>query len=229
MALRRIVGPALAAATALQAGPAGAAGGAHVVDDASVEAPDTCHLETWITRSGPGRGLVNASPGCTLKMARRLELDGTVQYLADHPADAMIGPAAKLTLRPAATGLGVAVEASAQWSVRSGRPGGAGVIVPVTWEPDPALRLNLNAGWSYVGGGAPHPRAALLGAQVEYQVNSGVALMAEVFGRSVGRPGEQVGVRWTPGTGEYDLDLLYGRRVDGVSRNAVTLGLTYRR
>lgn len=212
----------------LAPGAAGAAGGAHVVDDASVEAADVCHVEAWVTRSGPGRGVANLSPGCTPKSLRRLELGGALDYLVDRPDDVMLGPSAKLNLRNAATGLGIAVAASAAFSPRSGRIGAAGVIVPVTWQANSDLRLNLNAGWSYVDG-APRPDAGFLGVQAEYQVNSGLSIMAEAFGRTSGRPGQQVGVRWSPGTGEYDLDLLFGRRVDGVSRNAVTLGVTYRR
>jgi hypothetical protein len=67
------------------------AGGAHLIDDPGVETPGTCHLETWITGYGGGRGLVNLSPGCTREALPRLELGGAVQVLRDHPDDAIAG------------------------------------------------------------------------------------------------------------------------------------------
>lgn len=57
---------------------------------------------------------------------------------------------------------------------------------------------------------------------------SDVSLMAEVFGRDGDPMGSQVGVRWTPGAGDVDVDLLYGRRLDGSTPRTVTLGVTFR-
>ena len=56
-----------------------------------------------------------------------------------------------------------------------------------------------------------------------------VTLMAEAFRRDGGEAGAQVGVRWNPGGGRFDLDLVAGRRIDGESPRAITLGLTLRR
>lgn len=63
----------------LAAGPAFAAGGEHVIDDAAVETPGTCHLESWVTLSSGG-GLVNSAPACTRKAWPNLELGGFVAH-----------------------------------------------------------------------------------------------------------------------------------------------------
>jgi len=50
-----------------------------------------------------------------------------------------------------------------------------------------------------------------------------------VFGTDRGPPGGQAGLRWVTDRGRIDVDLLAGRRIDGTSASAVTVGLTIRR
>lgn len=204
-----------------------AAGGAHVVDDAGVEAPGVCHLETWATRSGPGRGLGNFSPACTLDRWPRLELGAGLFHVVDGRDDTLAGPAFKLNLRPVETGVGLGVSTTGAWSLRSGRLESAGLVAPVTIQMGERVRLNVNGGMLY-SRTAAHRHMAFAGAQVEVQLSPQVSLMAEAFGKDRGLPGGQVGVRWTPGRGNFDLDLLIGRRADGVAPSAITLGLTLR-
>ena len=49
------LGTLLWVATAILAGPALAAGGAHIGDDSEVETRGTCHLELWVSRFVPNR------------------------------------------------------------------------------------------------------------------------------------------------------------------------------
>lgn len=205
-----------------------AAGGAHVIDDAAVEAAGVCHLEAWITRLGPGRGVASASPACTPHAWPQVELGVGLAHLEDEEDATTVGPAIKLNLRPVEHGLGVSLAAAGAWNVRSGRLETAGVTAPLTLQAGERLRFNLNGGWLYARGG-DHQHMAFAGAQVEVQVFSTVTVMAEAFGRDRGLPGAQVGLRWTRRQGDLDLDLLVGRRVDGVAHTAVTVGLTVRR
>jgi hypothetical protein len=204
-----------------------AAGGAHVIDDAGVETPGLCHVESWFTRYDGERGLMNVSPACTFTAWPRLEIGGTIQHLWDDVDDTTVGPTLKLNLQPIETGLGVGLLATGNWSVRSGHLQTAGLIVPVTAGLTERLRAHVNAGWLY-GRSSQHQHVAFYGAQVEMEFAPHVTLMLEVFGRSQGLPGGQLGVRWNPGGGWFDLDLLAGRRTDGVSRDAIALGLTLR-
>lgn len=219
---------AILAALSLSAAPAHAGGGAHVIDDATVETPGTCHLESWLTRYDENRGLVNLSPACTREAWPDLEIGAAFQHGWDGRTHSSAGPALKLNLRPVERGWGVALATAATWSLDSGRFETASIIVPVTIPVNERLRVNLNAGWLYAH--ASRDRHAMFaGAQVEAQIAPDLSAMAEVFGRDRGPAGGQVGLRWNPRGGAVDVDLLAGRYVDGASPSAITVGVTLRR
>lgn len=222
-------GAAFAASVTLFAGVAQASGNEHIVDDAAVETPGVCHLEGWVTRLSPRHGLVNLSPACTRRAWPKLEIGGAVQQAwADGASDTTVGPALKYVLRSEDTGLGLGVIGGGAWSLKSGRLETASLIAPVTFPVNDRLRINLNAGWSHVRADAQRD-AAFYGAQAEVGVARDVTLMVETFRRDGGKTGGQLGVRWNPGGGRFDLDLVAGRRVDGETPRAVTLGVTVRR
>lgn len=225
---RRAAAGLLALAALALAPAARAAGGAHIVDDANVEAAGGCQVVATASAYGGRRGLGGVSGACTPAARPRLELGVAASHLLDAAHDTQAGPAAKLNLRPTETGLGLGLAASSGWSLRSGRLETVSVVVPASIALGEAARLNLNAGWTYARL-APHPHAVFYGAQVEADLARGVTLVAEAFGRGHGHPGAQAGVRWTLGDGRLEIDLLAGRRTDGVNRSAVTLGLTVHR
>lgn len=211
------------------ASPAFASGNEHVIDDAAVETPGVCHLEGWATRFAPRHGLVNLSPACTRKAWPNLEIGGAVQHGWDNgQADTTVGPALKYTLRSEAAGFGLGVIGAGAWSVGSGRLETASLIVPVTLKLTDRVRVNLNAGWSY-GRADAERNAAFYGAQAEVGLAHDVTVMAEAFQREGGKAGGQLGLRWNPGGGRVDFDLVAGRRVDGEAPRAITLGVTFRR
>ena len=209
------------------AAPAYAGGGAHIVDDASVETPGICHLESWVTHYDQDMGMVNLSPACTRKAWPDLEIGASLQQSWAGVEDTTIGPALKYNLRPVETRLGAGVSVGGNWSVRSGQLETASLIVPLTIPLSDTVQINLNSGWTY-GRALEHQTAAFYGVQLMAQVTRTVSLMAEAFRRDHGRPGHQAGLRWTPNGGNLDLDILFGRRIDGVSPYAVTVGLTLR-
>lgn len=55
------------------------AGGAHVVDDAAIEDPGTCNLETWTSAMGKGSALLTASAACTPRRFPWLQAGGWMQ------------------------------------------------------------------------------------------------------------------------------------------------------
>jgi len=224
----RIFGAALAAWPLAGASPVMAAGGAHVIDDAAVETSGVCHLENWATRYGPDHGLLNLSPACTPAAWPNMEIGAGLQHSwSGRAEDTTLGPTLKLALRPVEAGLGLGVVGGGSWSLRSGRLEAASVIVPMTLKLNDRIRVNFDAGWSYSRAGVE--RSALFyGGQIEIGLLHDLTLMAEAFQRGDSRAGGQVGLRWNPGGGRFDLDLLAGRRVDNESSRAVTLGLTIR-
>lgn len=210
----------------LAANPALAAGGAHVIDDAAVETPGTCHLENWIARSSGGQWLLNSAPACTREAWPNLEIGGFVsQTWSSDDTDMMIGLTPKFVLRSEESGVGIGIAASAGYGIDRGRFENASVIVPVTIPAGKRLRFNLNGGWQWSQAG----HDLFMGGQVEFALRRDLGLMAEGFTRDGGKAGTQTGVRWTTAKGRMDVDLLAGRYVDGSTPTVVTLGITLRR
>lgn len=210
------------------AAPARADGGAHVVDSANVETPGVCHLESWVTRFGPERGLFNLAPACTRQEMPNLEIGASLQHAWDRSDVTQAGPALKWNLRQTETGLGIGVLANAGLNLRTGQTESAALIVPVSIPLGDRLLLNFNGGWTYAAARTERNQI-FCGAQLQAVVAHDLSVMAEVFGNLRERPGFQAGLRWNPGGGEIDLDFLAGRRVDGSDAHAITLGMTVRR
>ena len=208
--------------------PALAAGGAHGVDDAAVETPGACHLESWVSDLGHGERLVNFSPACTPGALPTVEIGGTAQRVGT-PGERrwLTGPAVKWTLHE---GIGrspaVGLAGSALIDPGSGHIDSAALLVPMTFRPADTITVNLNAGVGHSRGEGAHP---LYGAQVDIAAAKGIALMAEIFGRPDQRPALQAGVRWTFDRERIDLDLLAGRQGGAAGNGSVTLGFTIRR
>lgn len=220
--------PGLAAASVIATPlPAIAAGGAHGVDDAAVETPGACHLESWVSDLGGGERLVNFGPACTAAALPAVEIGGTVQRVGPDGARRwLVGPALKWTVRETADGPAVGLAASALIDPGSGEVDSAAVFVPLTLQPARRVTVNLNAGAGYSRGAGSH---LLYGVQVDIAAGNGFALMAEVFGRPDQRPALQAGARWTFDGGRMDLDLLAGRQGGAEGEGSLTLGFTIRR
>lgn len=226
--MRLATGGAILLSALLAAGPAFASGGGHVVDDAAVEAPGTCHLESWVTRSSGGSGLVNSGPACTRKAWPNLELGGFVAHSwTNETDDTLIGLSPKLMLRSEDRGIGIGIATSVGYGINRGRFETASVIVPVTIPAGEKLRFNLNAGWQWTRAG--HRQDMFVGAQAEIVLRKNLNLMVETFTRDQGKVGGQAGLRWTIAGGAVDLDLIGGRYIDGATRSAITFGVTIRR
>jgi len=205
-----------------------AAGGAHIVDDSEVEKPGTCHYEFWVTRFVPGDGYANFAPACTLSQIPTLEFGGLLQHYWDEATNApFLGPQVKLNLKPVSSGLGIAIEFNGGVNLRTGDLGFASALVPVTIPVNDKVRVNLNAGWSYIGG-VDIAHAMFYGAQVEAEVGFDLKLMIEAFGRSRGVNGVQMGLRYTPRDGPIDFDFLAGNFFDTASSRFFTVGVTVR-
>lgn len=236
--VRRLLALALAG---LIATPAWAGGGAHVVDDSEAETAGHCHFETWGTYLNTRAGLANFGPACTPLALPDFEIGGFVQPSRATGAaaagsqagdtgtgvDALLGPALKYTLRHESTGLGLAVEGGFTYDATLGQMQAGTALAVATFHPLKRLQVNLNAGPQWIA--ADRRVEAFVGAQAVLDLGRDVSLMAEHFGRERGFAGDQAGLRWTPHAGNMDLDLVIGRRIDGVARRAFSLGVTLRR
>jgi len=214
-----------------------AAGGAQIVDDSEVVDPGTCQLETWITGfdvSGTGggdAGYANATNTCTLSSLPRLEFGLQFQHYwsgQTSNSDQLLGPAIKLNLIPQDQGVGLGVAFNSGVDLRTGELDWASLILPVSIPLGENARINLNAGWSYIGL-ARFPNALFYGAQIESKIGwEEISLMLEVFGREPGFTGAQMGLRWRPNDGPLEFDLLAGSFFDTVNAKFFTVGITFR-
>jgi len=204
-----------------------AAGGPHVIDDSEVEAAGGCHLDIWVTRSSHDQRHATSGAGCTPEALPTLELGAFASHAwSPGSGDTLVGLTPKLTLRPAASGLGLALAGALGYGLDRSRLETAALIGAVTVPAGDRLTLNLNAGWGWSQAGPGHD--LFVGAQAEFAAGPDVILMAEAFTRDHGRAGAQAGLRWTAGGGRVDVDLLAGRYLDGATPTSVTLGLTVR-
>lgn len=208
------------------AAPAFAAGGARVIDDAAVETPGVCHVETWLTGSTGANRLFQLAPACTPRALPNLELGGSLtRTWAPGTHDTVIGAAAKLNLRDEMHhGWGIAVSGGIAWSADRSDLDSANINVPLT-VPVGRVRLNLNASWLWTRADG---HSAFVGAQADWTVQPDLDLVAEVFTRDTGRAGGQIGLRWTPGGGHVDFDLIAGRYIDGTTPTSLTAGVIAR-
>ncbi|MEP6786444.1 MAG: hypothetical protein ABI898_11995 [Sphingomonadales bacterium] len=208
--------------------PVLASGGAHVIDDAAVETPGTCHVETWVTLTSDDATLVNVGPACTRLSWPNVEFGGFIAHSRTPGSDdTLVGLTPKFVFRSEDKGVGIGLATSVGYSVTHGRFETASVVMPLTIPAGRRVRVNLNIGWQWSRATDSHD--LFVGGQAEVALTGKLTLMVESFTRDQGNPGGQAGLRWTPDKGNVDLDLIGGRYVDGVTRNAITFGVTVRR
>jgi hypothetical protein len=208
--------------------PAWAAGGADIVDDAFVETPGVCHVESWRVEANKSASLTHLDLGCTPPAFRHLELGGAIER-GDNggPSGWNFSPTVKYTLfaRPSAVALGISTSIVVN---RKGRMTATAINVPLSISRGKYTVINLNAGWHVTrNAGVPVRNRASWGAQISQAVAPHVMLIGEAFGMVGDRPGGQGGVRWSPGRQKVDLDLR-GSCGPGSGGKAITLGITVR-
>jgi hypothetical protein len=219
----------LSVMAALAPAAARASGNAHVIDDSEVEAFGHCHLEVWGSSFLSQGYFGTIAPACTLPGKTWLEVDGFASRYspARGASSTTIGLGPKINLRVQERGLGIGLSGMVAYDVEHHRIGNATLNIPFSMPVKRWLRINVNVGAQWVKD--VHGLAATGGVQAEYMPLHGPELMVEWFAHSGLPSGAQGGLRWTVDHGRTDLDVDYGRYVDGVSRNAVTLGVTVRR
>ena len=148
--MRALLAPAVLTLALLCDVPARASGGEHVVDDAAVETPGTCHVESWTTLSSRRSGLFNIAPACTRRLWPNLEIGGFLTHgWSGDAADSIVGLSPKLTLRSEERDIGIGLASSVGFSLGRGRIETASLIVPLTIAAGSRIRFNLNAGWQW--------------------------------------------------------------------------------
>jgi hypothetical protein len=225
-----------AVALAFAAGNQGyAAGGAFAVDDAAVDDPGACKVESWISSASNRDVAAVSTPACVLKLFLPTEVGvQAARSRADGEWSTSLTPKAKMMLlEPKVGNFGLAISGGATFDAKTGLNTGSFVNVPVTYVFSDTFKVNVNAGWSYDHVNLLH--YATYGAGFEWVPVKSFTVIGEVFGllrersdpRSITDPRFQVGLRYTP-IETLDFDMIYGRNITGENANWITVGMNVR-
>jgi hypothetical protein len=203
-----------------------AAGGPYVVDDSEIMPPGDCQIEAWGSRGHTHDLSAVASPACSVEAPLDVELGlAWNRTRTDGVYASTISPNAKASLlRIDRHGIGLGLAGAFGYSTTEDRLLTAALLVPLTVQALEPLRLNFNVGWL-------RERAdetldfLTLGAGFEWSVFERLALIGEVFGRDRGRGGAPIGLRPTVIKDVLDLDIVYGRNLDQMRSDWLTLGM----
>jgi hypothetical protein len=226
---------AAVAMAAMLACDAPAAGGAFAVDDAAVDEPGACKIESSAS-FGSNRDFIGfVTPACVVSLFRPAEIGvNVVRTLQDGEWGTSLVPKAKMNILPADTGkLGLAIAGGSAFDVLTGEYTGSFVNVPVTYTLSETFKANFNGGWLYEHRKNQH--FLTYGVGVEWIPMKPFTLIAEVFGlagrqgdtRGVTEPRFQVGIRITP-IDTIDFDVIYGRNIAAENANWLTIGMNVR-
>ncbi len=197
--------------------PAHAAGGAYLVDDASITPAGHCQLESWIQALSGGQSLLTANPACSTG-----PVEWTLGFAAQaHPFQHQEAPAVKWMLRdPDKNSWGLALQANVTYS--NGHVLTQSTYAAATFGLDAAKRWSLNTevGELRRQGSTWKP---LAGVGIEFKALSDITLLAEHLRSSQGPSVSQAGIRWL--LGGNSIDLIAGHNSLQDHSNWMTVGL----
>jgi hypothetical protein len=226
---------ALAPASAL------AAGGAFVVDDAVVGKPGECTAQFWSQDASNHDFIAVAYPTCVVNVGKAVELGALVERSRASDIWSTLGTfTAKTNLVPIEKHqFGVGIEGGSSWNLISGTSTGGYIFVPVTFQVNDAIKINVNGGWLYDN--VAKISYATWGTGFEWNfIKDQWTLIGEIFGqagslpavnpgdppapRAIVEPRTQLGVRFNPQK-KIDIDVIWGHNITGENAQWGTLGL----
>jgi hypothetical protein len=205
-----------------------AAGGAYVVDDATIAKVGECKVESWVSVASNGDFVGVTQPACVVRIGVPVEFTATLQPMrADAEWTTFAGVRGKFVLlREGPNNPAIAMAIGTFFDVTNGE-NITFVNVPLTIKVRDDLRLNLNAGW--LRDSVDETNHLTWGGSVEWDFRKSWSLITEVFGLTghQSEPRMQGGLRYSP-IESVDLDLIYGHNLFGERANWITAGVTAR-
>ena len=222
-----------------------AAGAAYQVDTAEVSEPGSCKVESWASGAGNRDVFAAIAPACVMQIYRPVEVSTQFnRSRADGEWASAATPKLKTSLVPTAIGSwGVALSGQGAYDLSTGYNTALFATVPATLRMSETVRINLNGGWQWDRLIDRH--YFTYGAGFDLRTRDNVwTLTGEVFGQlavsrigipsddsapaaSITDPRFQVGLRWRP-VEQFNVDLIYGRNIQGENANWITLATTVR-
>lgn len=202
-----------------------------VVDDASIEAPGNCQVESWTQRTAYQTEYW-AVPACNFGGAlQSWELSaGLGRVGPDGPGGAYRAGVfqAKTVFHPLQTnGWGIGLTVANQFRQGGGVAGDLSVLVPASLSRfDDRLLLHANLGWLHAH--VDHRSDLFWAGGAEWAAHPVLSLTLEAYGTARGHALAQAGVRLTLVPERVALDAGIGRRIGGGdSQRYATAGLTF--
>lgn len=198
--------------------PLFAVGGHHVIDDAAILDPGTCHIETWAQRTRSVSGvLTTITPACHVG---GFELGVSIDQDRTEGVDVRsLSPDAKWATPVGETQWAIGAFIGLNYQSDTRRWEGYVVNLPVTLDLD-AVAVHFNVGYDGVRGGGGMHRT---GVAMEWAVIDPVELMSEVY-REFNASSARVGARYL--VGALSLDLSYAESMRSGGPKLWTGGLT---
>lgn len=222
-----------------------AAGAAYQVDTAEVSEAGSCKVETWGSAASNRDAFSAIAPACVMDLYRPVEVSS--QFNRSVASDAWASgatPKLKTNLVPTAIGsCGYALSGQASYDLSTGYNTALFATVPATLRVSDTLRFNVDGGWQWDRLLDRH--YLTYGAGFDLRTRDNVwTLTGEVFGQlvatraaivgdngppptSIVEPRFQAGLRWRP-VDRFNIDLIYGRNLQGENANWITLATTVR-
>jgi hypothetical protein len=219
---------------------ANAAGGAFAVDDSEIGKPGSCEVDSWASAASNHNFAAVTDPFCVIKLGIPVEFDGQIQRTrTDGVWTTSVTPSTKINIIPVESHpFGLGISGGGNWDVSTGANNNVFVYVPFTFQLSKNFRLNLNGGWQYDNIADIH--YVTWGAGFEWIFQKPFTLIGEVYGqagrlpavqdgnpppdKSIIQPRVQLGVRYTP-QDKVDIDVIWGRNINGENANWLTLGV----
>jgi hypothetical protein len=217
--------------------PAGARaaklGGPYFVDDAEIGPVGSCEFQQLASSARNGDHIYGFSPACVVQLGAPVEI-GTnhVNFRSDGvvaPLSSVTGKTVPIPLPGGGrAGFGLALSGEFIWDMTSNSFASMIFNIPLTYDFNDRLRLNVNVGALY--NADPSVLLATAGLGVSWNFADQWSVISEVFalmGPGQTNPRFQTGLRYNP-IKAVDCDFIYGRNLTGEGANWFTVALTYR-
>jgi hypothetical protein len=203
------------------------ADGAFVVEDAEVDEPGKCKVESWTAFANNRDFIGVVAPACVFNLGRPVEISVPVARVrSDGVWSTDLVVEAKTPIIPFDddSKFGVALAGGVGFNLTRGDTAAVFVNVPFSYRVTESLRVDLNVG---VLRNLVDDRTVFTwGAGTNLALTQHLSLIAGTFGFGH-KVGGQVGIRYTPHE-KVDFDLSYARNLEGDRADWVTLGVNLR-